>query len=100
MKPRHASVALLLAAVLGAGSLAGVTACNPRQKRNDWRSPPPRTACASDSDCPNGTCAIQLGATQGVCNAVALPPLPGAEADGGARPGSPPLPNIQPSSSD
>ena len=78
---------------------ACVFACNQQQKRNDWRSPAPPTACASDADCKGGTCAIELGATQGTCSGSgALPPLPGA--DGGASPGSPNGPNVQPSPND
>lgn len=89
---RLALVALVVLA------LASMAACIPRQKRTDWRSPAPRAACASDTDCPGSTCAIELGATQGTCSGAPLPALP--DADGGARPSSHPPVNIQPSASD
>lgn len=89
-------VSLLLLASLATITTTG---CQPRQKRNDWRNPAtPHATCTTDTDCPGGTCAIELGATQGTCSGTALPPLP--PADAGARPGSHPLPNIQPSPSD
>ena len=93
MKLRNASVGFVLAVA----SLALVAACN-HQKRADWRNPASRAACSSDTDCPGGTCVIEIGASQGTCNPAALPTLPGA--DGGARPGPTQQPNIQPSSND
>lgn len=81
-------------------SVASLAACAPRQKRADWRTPASHAAtpCASDSDCPNGTCAIEIGATQGTCSPADLAPLPGP--DGGTRQGPPVGPTVQPSPND
>lgn len=81
-------------------SLTSLAACSPRQKRTDWRTPATHasTPCESDSDCPNGTCAVEIGATKGTCSPANLAPLPGA--DGGTRPGPPAGPSVQPSPND
>lgn len=91
MKLLSASAALAIA-------LAGIAACTPRHPRHDWRSPATRAPCASDGDCPNGTCAIELGASQGTCAPASPQPLPGS--DGGTRPTPAPGLNVQPSPND
>jgi hypothetical protein len=94
------ALASLAALVTVACVVACIGACGPRQKRGDWRSPPPPTACASDTDCPGGACAIELGASQGTCGPASSQGSPGeGEEDGGARrllPG----PSVQPSPND
>jgi hypothetical protein len=72
-------------------------ACVHAQHRNDWRNPP--RACTAEEPCPDGTCAIPMGASEGTCSGATLPPLPPHEVDGGARPSGPPS-TIQPSSTD
>lgn len=99
MKLHYAFVGLTFVAVL-----TSLSACYSRQKRSDWRSPALRAPCASDADCPGGSCVIELGASQGMCNPT-LPVLPDANAggaDGGdaGDEGAPPAPVIQPSPND
>lgn len=98
MKPRHAFAALAVSLVALVALAAG--GCAHPQRRNDWRTPAPPSACKSDADCRGGTCAIELGASQGTCS----PPAggsSGAPGDGGIPgPGPSPGPNVQPSSSD
>jgi len=104
MKPRHAPHARVAVAVVVLAALAalavGVGGCTHPQKRTDWRNPAPPMLCRSDADCRGGTCAIELGASQGTCS----PPAEGSSGtpgDGGApNPGLTPGPNVQPSPSD
>jgi hypothetical protein len=105
MKPRHAhhparAVVAFIAVVAVAAALAlSLAACAHPQKRNDWRTPSPPMACTTDADCRGGTCAIELGASQGTCSAPAG--SQGTPGDGGAPVNGPnPGPNVQPSSSD
>ena len=105
MKPRPATQPARLAARLAASVLTlsltlSLAGCAHPQKRNDWRTPSPPMACTTDADCRGGTCAIELGASQGTCSA---PPggAPGMPGDGGAPSNGPnPGPNVQPSSND
>jgi hypothetical protein len=95
---RHALLAVVLLVALAALMVCG---CAHPQKRNDWRNPAPPMACTSDADCRGGTCAMELGASQGTCSPAGG--SSGAPADGGApspglNPG--PGPNVQPSPSD
>jgi hypothetical protein len=100
IKTEHRHV-VLVALVTGAFGLAGLASfgCSGHSpRRTDWRHPP--QACASDADCHGGTCAIEMGASQGTCAGGSLPALPPAPgADGGTRPPGP-GPSIQPSSTD
>src|SRR4051794_23074094 len=91
-------------ALAALASLVAATGCAHPQKRTDWRNPSPSMqghACTSDADCHGGTCAIELGASQGTCSGPADGSSSGAPADGGAPSQAPnPGPNVQPSSSD
>lgn len=104
MNRRHATHARVTVAVavvvLAALAALMVSGCVHPQKRTDWRNPAPASLCRSDADCRGGTCAIELGASQGTCS----PPEGGSSGmpgDGGApNPGLNPGPNVQPSPSD
>ena len=87
---RNAFVVLVVLVPL----IGGVAACQRPQKSN-WRTPlSSQTPCASDAECAGGSCAIEMGATMGVCAPVGgLVPLGG---DGGVFPG----PDVKPSPSD
>ena len=108
-KLRHAARARATVAAL-AFALVAASGCNKPQRQNDWRSPSntdpsrrpaPPASCTTDADCAasHGTCAIELGATQGTCT---TPPglAPAPRGDGGSAPVQPAVPNIQPSPSD
>jgi len=109
MKLRHAphvpprsQVVVAVVAVVALAALAAlaVGGCAHPQKRPDWRNPAPPMLCTSDADCRGGTCAIELGASQGTCSAPAGGSS-GTPGDGGTpNPGPNPGPNVQPSSSD
>ena len=93
MKLRLVSALVCLAGLVGL-----VSACTHNPHRNDWRAPAAPTTCTMDADCHGGTCAIEVGASQGTCSAPSF--APGAGADGGAAPGTSPGPNVQPLSTD
>jgi hypothetical protein len=100
-RSRVASALASLAALVSlACVVTSVGACGPRQKRGDWRSPPAPTPCASDTDCPGGACAIELGASQGTCGPASSQSAPGEGEDDGGAPGLQPAPIVQPSPSD
>lgn len=102
-------VAILVAASLALGVLA-LAACRPPRDRTEWRAPVTSHPCKSDSDCPTGsTCAIELGASTGMCSdpdGGSYPygphspdPRGGDGGPGPHRPSGPPI-NVQPQPGD
>lgn len=104
MKPPFSVLALALAIVVGLSVLSSL-GCASRSRPTEWRSPArlaPRAVCQQDSDCQAGlTCVVDIGATQGSCDAPPTSSNPAREDGSGGAPPSGPVPSsVQPAPGD